>query len=255
MGFSHQRVQQLRRLLARRSARIEEGLFVVEGSLLISEAMIGGWDVLAQYRSVDAAPIAGCDAVDFVLGEGVLERVASTESPQPNMALVSRRTASLAKLEVASTGVCSPWVLFLDSVSDPGNLGTILRSAEAMGAAGVVLGSGCVDAFNPKVVRASAGALFHVPVVEGCTLGEVKALGYRILATSSHEQSGSSSLGDADLDGAVCVVLGSEAHGVGEASKSDVDGWIRIDHSGRAESLNVAMAATIINYEIARRRQ
>ncbi|MGA0149661.1 MAG: TrmH family RNA methyltransferase [Ilumatobacteraceae bacterium] len=269
MGFSHQRVQQLRRLLARRSARIEEGLFVVEGSLLISEAMIGGWDVLAQYRSVDAAPIAGCDAVDFVLGEGVLERVASTESPQPNMALVSRRTASLARLELdvadarsgfgaAAPAVATsfaPWILFLDAVSDPGNLGTILRSAEAMGAAGVVLGSGCVDAFNPKVVRASAGALFHVPVVEGSTLSEVKALGYRILATSSHEQSESSSLGDADLDGAVCVVLGSEAHGVGEASKSDVDGWIRIDHSGRAESLNVAMAATIINYEIARRRK
>ncbi|MGA0132176.1 MAG: TrmH family RNA methyltransferase, partial [Ilumatobacteraceae bacterium] len=223
-------------MLARRSARIEEGLFVVECSLLISEAMIGGWDVLAQYRSVDAAPVAGCDAVDFVLGEGVLERVASTESPQPNMALVSRRTASLARLELdvadarSGFGVdapavatpYAPWILFLDAVSDPGNLGTILRSAEAMGAAGVVLGSGCVDAFNPKVVRASAGALFHVPVVEGSTLSEVKALGYRILSTSSHEQLVSSSLGEADLDGAVWVVLGSEAHGVGEASKSDV---------------------------------
>jgi len=168
---------------------------------------------------------------------------------------VSRRTASLAKLKVAATGVGSPWVLFLDAVSDPGNLGTILRSAEAMGAAGVVLGSGSVDAFNPKVVRASAGALFHVPVVEGVTLGDVKALGYRVLATSSHDQSNSQSLVDANLDGAVCVVLGSEAHGVSEASAPLVDGWVRIDHAGRAESLNVAMAATIINYEISRRRK
>ena len=242
-------------MLARRSARIEEGLFVVEGAVLISEALRGDWDVLAQYRTAGASTVGGCEADDFVLGEGVLERVASTESPQPNMALVSRRTASLAKLEVASTGNVSPWVLFLDAVSDPGNLGTILRSAEAMGAAGVVLGSGSVDAFNPKVVRASAGALFHVPIVEGVTLGDVKALGYRVLATSSHDQPNSQSLVDANLDGAVCVVLGSEAHGVSESSVPLVDGWLRIDHAGRAESLNVAMAATIINYEISRRRK
>jgi hypothetical protein len=71
-------------LLARRSARIEEGLFVVEGAVLISEALRGGWDILAQFHSADAAPVSGCDADDFVLGEGVLERVASTESPRPH---------------------------------------------------------------------------------------------------------------------------------------------------------------------------
>ncbi|NCX17869.1 MAG: RNA methyltransferase [Acidimicrobiia bacterium] len=223
-------MQQLRRLLARRSARVEESAFVVEGAVLIGEAVRGGWDVLAQFVSGDAAPIAGCDAPVFTLGEGVLDRVASTDSPQPNLAVVSRRTASLARLEMTVAGSAS-WVMFLDAVSDPGNLGTILRSA--------VLGSGTVDPFNPKVVRASAGALFHVPVVEGASLAEVKALGYRVLATSSHEQVGSRRLAEADLDGAVCVVLGSEAHGV---------------HAGRAESLNVAMAATIVSYELARAR-
>ena len=220
--------------------------------MLIGEAVRGGWDVLAQFVSGDAAPVAGCDAPVFTLGEGVLDRVASTDSPQPNLAVVSRRTASLARLELTPSS--APWVMFLDAVSDPGNLGTILRSAEAMGAAGVVLGSGTVDSFNPKVVRASAGALFHVPVVEGATLAEVKALGYRVLATSSHEQAGSRRLAEADLDGAVCVVLGSEAHGVSPELTANVDGWIRIDHAGRAESLNVAMAATIVSYELTRAR-
>ncbi|NDD18081.1 MAG: RNA methyltransferase, partial [Acidimicrobiia bacterium] len=140
-------MQQLRRLLARRSARVEESAFVVEGAVLIGEAVRGGWDVLAQFVSGDAAPIAGCDAPVFTLGEGVLDRVASTDSPQPNLAVVSRRTASLARLEMTVAGSAS-WVMFLDAVSDPGNLGTILRSAEAMGAAGVVLGSGTVDPFN-----------------------------------------------------------------------------------------------------------
>jgi TrmH family RNA methyltransferase len=144
--------------------------------------------------------------------------------------------------------------MFLDAVSDPGNLGTILRSAEAMGASGVVLGSGTVDPFNPKVVRASAGAIFHVPVVESVTLAEVRALGYRVLATSSHEQPGSVPLRDANLGGAVCVVLGSEAHGVDSAHAANIDQWIRVEHAGRAESLNVAMAATIISYELARIR-
>jgi TrmH family RNA methyltransferase len=117
------------------------------------------------------------------------------------------------------------------------------------------LGSGTVDPFNPKVVRASAGALFHVPVVEGASLAEVKALGYRVLATSSHEQVDSRGLDDADLAGPVCIVLGSEAHGVAPEHVASIDGWIRIDHMGRAESLNVAMAATIISYEMARRRR
>ncbi|NDG77548.1 MAG: hypothetical protein EBX51_07010, partial [Acidimicrobiia bacterium] len=175
-------MQQLRRLLARRSARVDESAFVVEGAVLIGEALRGGWDVLAQFFSGDAAPVAECDAPVFKLGEGVLDRIASTESPQPNLAVVSRRTASLARLEPTADGGKSartdaPWVMFLDAVSDPGNLGTILRSAEAMGAAGVVLGGGTVDPFNPKVVRASAGALFHVAVVEGAALSDVKALG------------------------------------------------------------------------------
>jgi TrmH family RNA methyltransferase len=227
---------------------------VVEGAVLVAEAVRGGWDVLAQYRTADAATVPGCDAEDFVLGEGVLERVASTESPQPNLALVSRRTTSLARLEPAVVAAPEPWLLFLDAVSDPGNLGTILRSAEAMGATGVVLGSGTVDPFNPKVVRASAGAVFHVPVVESVALAEVRALGYRVLATSSHDQPGSVSLRDADLGGAVCLVLGSEAHGVDSAHTANIDHWIRVEHAGRAESLNVAMAATIISYEMARVR-
>lgn len=249
--------------MSRRSVRREESLFVVEGAVLIAEALRAGWDVIAQYVAGDTPAVAHCDAPVFALGEGVLERIASTGSPQPNLALVSLRTASLARLAPDSDATergdvygdsQTPWVLFLDAVSDPGNLGTILRSAEAMGARGVVLGAGCVDPFNPKVVRASAGALFNVPFVEGAALAEIKLLGYRIMATSSHGTAGSQSLSQAQLDGAVCVVLGNEAHGVTPAHAAFVDGWITIDHVGRAESLNVAMAATIISYEMARVR-
>jgi len=236
-------------LLARRSARIEEGLFVVEGAVLISEALRGGWDVLAQYRTADASTVGGCEADDFVLGEGVLERVASTESPQPNMALVSRRTASLAKLEVPSIGVGSPWVLFLDAVSDPGNLGTILRSAEAFGASAVLLSTGSVDPTNPKVVRASAGAVFHVAVVEDASLVDVREAGYSVVGTSSHEDGRTVALDDADLSGKVCLAMGNEARGLEESFGADT--WVTIPHRGRSESLNVAMAATIMCFATA----
>ena len=93
--------------------------------------MRGGWDVLAQYRTSDAAPVAGCDVDDFVLGAGVLERVASTESPQPNLALVSRRTASLARLEPAATSRTNPWAVFLDAVSDADTFKKLVDTAKA----------------------------------------------------------------------------------------------------------------------------
>jgi TrmH family RNA methyltransferase len=174
----------------------------------------------------------------FELAEGVLERVASTESPQPNIAVVRlpERGASLATAN---------FVLVADALNDPGNLGTILRSSEAAGVDVVVLTPGSVDPFNPKVVRASAGALFHVPVVMA-TLDDVKAAGLRVVGTSSHAGERHT---EADWSGRVAIVLGSEAHGLAEAAR--VDAWVRIEHQGRTESLNVAMAATLLVFAAA----
>jgi TrmH family RNA methyltransferase len=174
----------------------------------------------------------------FELAEGVLERIASTESPQPNIAVV-RTPERGATLETAN------FVLVADALNDPGNLGTILRSSEAAGVDVVVLTPGSVDPFNPKVVRASAGALFHVPVVVA-TLDDVKAAGLRVVGTSSHTGERHT---DADWSGRVAIVLGSEAHGLAEAAR--VDEWVRIEHQGRAESLNVAMAATLLVFAAA----
>ena len=132
------------------------------------------------------------------------------------------------------------------SLADPGNAGTIIRSAEAAGADAVVLTPGSVDPYNPKVVRASAGSLFRIPVVEA-TLESLS--GYRRLGTSSHR-------GDRYTDpvyhGRVAVVVGNEAHGLDDDAA--IDQWITIPHAGPAESLNVAMAATVLAFEVARQR-
>lgn len=226
--------------MGRRSSRSDAGAFVVEGAVLIGEAVAAGWTVEAEYIAPGAAPVS--TAPVYELADGVLERVASTERPQPNLAVVRMPDVSL-DLAAAS------FVVVVDRLADPGNLGTILRSAEAAGVDAVLLTPGSVDPYNPKVVRASAGALFHVPVLDA-GLDEVRAAGIRLIGSSSHRGERHD---EVDWSGRVAVVLGNEAHGL--ADDVPVDGWVRIEHRGRAESLNVAMAATVLVFEAARHRR
>jgi TrmH family RNA methyltransferase len=226
--------------LGRRSSRYEDGVFVVEGLGLLRQAVDAGWQVEGCYVSpgTDVALDVALDVDRHELAPNVMERVASTESPQPVLAVVSMRSTTLP--DDAS------FVIVADQLADPGNAGTIIRSAEAAGAHGVILTPGSVDPYNPKVVRASAGSLFRVPVLEA-TLESLTD--FRRLGTSSHR-------GDVYTDpvyhGRVAIVVGNEAHGL--ADDAAIDQWITIPHAGPAESLNVAMAATVLLFEVARQR-
>jgi TrmH family RNA methyltransferase len=215
-------------------------VFVVEGASLLSQAIAAGWSVEGQYVAPGADPVPS-DAHVFEFAPNVIERVASTESPQPVLAVVRQR---IAVLPAGAT-----FVMVADRIADPGNAGTIIRSAEAAGADAVVFTAGSVDPFNPKVVRATAGSLFRVPVVHA-ELEELRAAGLTLLATSSHRGVAHT---DADLTGRLAVVVGNEAHGVPD--DAPVDGWLTIPHAGAAESLNVAMAATVLAFEVARQRR
>ena len=226
--------------MGRRSARTDEGVFVVEGRGLLEQAVAAGWSVEAQFVALGAEPVV-CDAPTFRLADGVLERVASTEQPQPVLAIVRQRNHALP--------AAPTFVVVGDHIADPGNAGTIIRSAEAAGADAVVFTEGSVDIYNPKVVRATAGSLFRVPVVMA-SLHEVSHTGVALLATSSHH---GVPYTEADLTARVALVLGNEAHGVDV--DAPVDTWITIPHQGGAESLNVAMAATVLAFEVARQRR
>jgi TrmH family RNA methyltransferase len=147
------------------------------------------------------------------------------------------------------------WLLVLHEVSDPGNLGTLMRTAEAAGARGVVLVGSTVDPWSPKVVRASAGAVFHVPVWQIDSLQVLSDAGVRLIGTTSHDSIGVShieSVYESDLDGLLGIVLGNEAHGL--PADAEVDSWVTVEHVGRSESLNVAMAGTVIAMQVARHR-
>ncbi|MEY2969283.1 MAG: hypothetical protein RIQ64_1910 [Actinomycetota bacterium] len=176
-----------------------------------------------------------------------IERVASTVSPQPHIAIVE--FPALGDLSRIGLG----WVLVADRVQDPGNLGTMIRSAAAAGAAALVVTPGTVDAFSPKVVRATAGALFVLPCIEVASIVEVAAAGLSLVGTSSHEQSGSVAYDEFDFTGRVALVMGNEAAGLDPSAP--IDAWVTIPHVGPVESLNVAMATTVLAFEIARQRK
>ncbi len=225
---------------------------MVEGPVLVAEAVAAGWTCVSQFVPVGSdAAIDGAGPV-VELADGVLERVASTEAPQPPLAIVVMPEIDAGLLE------SSAFVVVLDRVADPGNLGTILRSAEAAGADLVVITPGGVDPYNPKVVRSSAGAVFHVPVMTA-TIEEVAAAGLELFGTSSHRHPGRTVTAhtEADLTGRIALVMGNEAVGLPDDWNDDVGpirSWVTIPHRGRSESLNVAMATTVLVFEAARQR-
>ena len=222
---------------------------------MLGEALAAG----AAVESVFVAPGADhpvlTDAHEagvriFELAAGVIERVADTVTPQPVMAVVSMVDVGLDDLRGRD-----PVVVLVD-VRDPGNAGTVLRSAEAAGAGGIVCCDGSVDLFNPKTVRASAGSVFHVPVVVGGDSVEVlERLGERGLRRLGTVPRGGEVCYEADLRTPFALVLGNEAAGLPAHVEGVLDGRLTIPMAGRAESLNVGMAAAVLCFEAMRQRR
>jgi TrmH family RNA methyltransferase len=178
----------------------------------------------------------------YALAPGVAERVSDLENPPGLFAVVVRRVPDAGILATADL------VVVADRIGEPGNLGTVIRSAEAAGADAVVVTPGTVDETNPKVVRASAGALFNVPVVTA-TLPAVVAAGLRLIGSSSHRGVAHTA---ANWSGRIAIVAGNEAAGLDR--DAPIEQWVRIEHRGRGESLNVAMATTVLCFEALRQR-
>ncbi|MDQ4098116.1 MAG: RNA methyltransferase [Actinomycetota bacterium] len=255
LGFRHKRVQRLRRLVSNRSYRQSERAFVVEGPKLVDEALRAGAPVEGLYAApegitdpvVEQARQAGVRV--FPLAAGVLERATDTVTPQPVLAIAGQTDVALDDLRGRE-----PLVVCVD-VRDPGNLGTVLRTAEASGAGGVICCDGTVDVYNPKCVRASAGSVFHVRLVAGGdpveVLERVGAWGLRRLGTAVRT---GTPYHRVDLTQQTALVLGNEASGVPSSVVSCIDDWITIPMTGRAESLNVGMAAAVLCFEAARQR-
>ncbi len=254
LAFTSARVKRLRQLLARPAARERERAFVVEGPTSVGDALDAGAELECVFVAAGAGPpvvarAAAAGVAVFELAAGVLERVAGTVTPQPVLAIARTVDVGLDDLARASL------VVVCIDVRDPGNLGTVVRSAVASGVGGIICCDGSVDVYNPKCVRASAGSLFHTRIVAGgepvTVLGTLGGWGLRRLGT---RPDAGEPYYRADLAGPTALVFGNEAHGLPEAAAASLDGWVTIPMAGRSESLNVGMAAAVLCFEAARQR-
>ena len=242
--------------LHKRAFRERERSFLVEGAQVLGEALSrpGGrlstlFFTQPSHELVDRAAEAGADI--FHVSEDVLERLARTVTPQGFVGV-----APFVDVPLGSLPEGPACVALLHAVRDPGNAGAVLRSADAVGADAVVLTATSVDVYNEKTVRSSAGSLFHLPVVRGVETADavdaLRARGVRILAMDA---GGEADLYEQDLADPVAFVFGNEAWGLPKEVAALADDVVRVPISGRAESLNLAAAATVCLFEWERQRR
>ena len=210
----------------------------------------------AQNMAERLLPQIGSHVETLLIPDKMFDSAVPAETPQGVAALVKLREFSLEDiLERLQIGP----VMVVIGLQDPGNLGTILRSAEAFGSAGVVLGEGTVSPFNTKVIRASAGSIFRLPVVLAKTAGGTEEItakfrvqSVRMIATSSHK---GTPLDQARLTESSAVFIGNEGSGLPRNLMAQVDELIAIPHSPQVESLNAGVAGSIVLYEAARQKR
>src|ERR1051325_10125312 len=268
----HQSDSRLRRISSRQNALVKdlrkalsqgeptaEGNLAVEGVRMIEEAIRCGLRFQAVFfRDAGSAhatrllPQIGSHVEILLLPDDVFASAVSTESPQGVAALVKLRSH---KFEELLDSVSDSLLVGVAGIQDPGNLGTIIRSAEAFGARAVLLGEKTVSPFNAKAVRASAGSLFREPLLRvkmADTIPPLKQRGVHVIATSSHK---GKPLQEADFAGAVMIVVGNEGAGVPHEALALADELVTIPHSPRVESLNAGIAASLLLYEASRQRR
>lgn len=254
--------------LKERKHRNREGLFIVEGIHLVLEALRSEMQVDVVAYDMDSgipqelepfhlqeegglSSSGRASGTEWIaVTDAIIRKCSDTETPQPVFAIVYKPVASVDSLLASPNSL----VVVVDGVQDPGNLGTIIRTADAVGADGVVIGRGTVDLYNSKTIRSTMGSLFHLPVVEGDLaelLPAAQARGVRLASTSLQATHSCYSY---DYRPATWLVVGNEGQGVSQNVQSLVDDTIIIPMRGQAESLNVAMATTVLLYEAMRQR-
>ncbi len=236
------------RALKTHKERRGSGLHLAEGPKALNELL--AYDMTVEqafcceaFIEEHSGALAKTGAELFAVSDNVLEALSDTRAPQGAVFVV--------KTPVSRAAPSAGLALALDGVQDPGNLGTLLRAADAFGASAVLLGEGCAEPFSPKAVRASAFSCYHLPIHSSASLlsdlTELKRAGFALLAADVHGEEGFPALREN-----VCIVAGSEGGGL-RREIAEICARVRLPMPGRAESLNVALAAGIFLYEISRR--
>ena len=240
------------RKLLKRKYRDAYGLYLLEGIKPLRDAISLGIEIEEIFvcdgeMDISAPKDSGYDFT--ILDRELFKMLTDTEHSQGVISVVKKVKCGVDSLEeMKNCG--SGNLVILDRLQDPGNVGTVIRTAEAAGYSGVVTVTGCADVYSPKVVRAAAGSLFRVPVIDGgdqeMLIPELKKYGFKIAATSLD---GDTLYRDADISESTALVIGNEGNGVGNEFLEAADLKIKIPMMGSIESLNAAVAAGILMYQ------
>ena len=252
---SNQKIKDLVQLQKKAKARNKERVFIAEGSRMVLETpkeRIKQLYISESYFEKGGQELDE-NGFDFeILSDNVFSFVSDTKTPQGILAIVKRKDYRLEDILNAE----NPHLIVLDNLQDPGNLGTIFRTAEAAGVTGIVLGKDCVDIYNPKVIRSTMGAIYRMPFVYvEDLLGALKLMKDKNITTYAAHLKGKNSYDMEDYKSACAFLIGNEGNGLSEAVSNTADTWIRIPMEGEAESLNAAVAAAVLMFEAARQRR
>jgi TrmH family RNA methyltransferase len=256
----NQRVKDLVRLRERRE-RDGSGLFLIEGYRELARALEAGVVLIDLYvcpqlylggnepTLIDAITSAGVPLTE--LSEGAFRKVSYRDRPEGLLGVARQSPATLDRLPQTLT----PLILVVESIEKPGNLGTMLRTADAAGVSAVVVCDPATDPYNPNVVRASLGTLFTVPLAIATTSDTIEWLAGRGIRSVATIPGARLAIWDADLTGALALVVGSEQYGLSPTWRRQADLEVGLPMAGSADSLNAAMAAGIALFEAVRQRR
>lgn len=252
------------RSLRNKNSRDERGLYFIEGTRFVEEVIKEYLNrnaeikylVVSDSLAVSAQTAGMTDTCEkrglkvYVVPDALFESISDTRNPQGILAVMR-----LQKAYLKDAAVSEGLLVILDNIRDPGNMGTIIRTADAAGASGIIIPDGCVELFNPKVLRSTMGSVYHLPIWHCGNTQEAMAFcrekGFSLYA--SHLE-GSVSIYDADLSRNTALIIGSEAEGISEETLSNADILVRIPMAGKAESLNASVAAGVMIFEAVRQK-
>lgn len=253
----NQQIRTVIELKKKAKARSESGLFAVEGIRMAAELPKERVEQVYVSESFlkhpEHGPVLGRFPSFETVSDSVFSAMSDTKTPQGILALVKKREYTLEEM---LAGGQKPFLMLLENLQDPGNLGTIVRAGEGAGITGVIMSRDTVDIYNPKVIRSTMGSLFRIPFLYTEDLGEtVRFLKKNHVKILAAHLDGAVVYDEEDCTGALGFLIGNEGNGLSEEIGALADARIKIPMAGQVESLNAAVAASVLMFETARQRR
>lgn len=235
--------------LKAKKERDKTGLFILEGKRLVDE-IPNSWEIKYLLKAESYSEDINFEKV-YTVKDSLFEKISETVNPQGILAVCHIKEFDVTNVDYSN----SPFFVVLENVTDPGNMGTLIRTADAAGADVIFLSKGCVDIYNPKVIRATMGSIFHLPIYRNLNLmdlmedfknNNVKTLAAHLKGTSTPYK--------VDMTTACAVIIGNEANGLSDEISEMASDLVKIPMPGKAESMNAGIAGGILIYEAVRQR-